>query len=89
MEAMSYGVSVIAPDVGGISEIVDGASGWLLNKENCVAEFVSAIKEWVNMLEVKRQQKARNAYNKWNDTFNAEKNYAAFAEEIRNITQKN
>lgn len=41
------------------------------------------------MPTAKRQQKARNAYHKWNTTFDAEKNYAAFAEEIRNITQKN
>lgn len=85
MEAMSYGVPVIAPDVGGISEIVDGASGWLLNKEHCVAEFISVIKEWANMPATKRQQKARNAYHKWNTTFNAEKNYAAFAEEMLNV----
>lgn len=45
MEAMSHGVPVIAPDVGGIGEIVDDAAGWLLNKEHCVAEFVSVIKE--------------------------------------------
>lgn len=88
MEAMSYGVPVIAPDVGGISEIVDGASGWLLNKENCVAEFVSAIKEWANMPTAKRHQKARNAYHKWNTTFNAEKNYAAFAEEMLKTKKK-
>lgn len=89
MEAMSHGVPVIAPDVGGIGEIVDDAAGWLLNKEHCVAEFVSVIKEWANMPATKRQQKAYNAYNKWNTTFNAEKNYAAFAEEMLDVMQKN
>ena len=43
MEAMSFGVPVIAPDVGGIKEIVDENSGWLLSCENCSAEFVEVI----------------------------------------------
>lgn len=51
MEAMSYGVPVAAPDVGGISELVDDKSGWLLSKDNCVKEFFEIIKAWTSMSE--------------------------------------
>ena len=83
MEAMSYGVPVAAPDVGGIGEIVDEDSGWLLSKDCCQSEFVCVIKSWSGMGEDERQRKARRAYDKWNAMFNAEKNYTEFAEAMK------
>lgn len=82
MEAMSFGVPVIAPDVGGIKEIVDCQSGWLLSKDLCNEEFVEVIKEWCNYSSEQKKQKSQNAYNKWNLYFNAEINYQTFSNEL-------
>ena len=87
METMSYGVPVIAPNVGGIGEIVDSGCGWLLTKDGCVAEGVEAIKAWQKMSSEQRHAKAYAAYKKWSSTFNAEKNYTEFASELVKITE--
>lgn len=88
MEAMSYGVPVIAPDVGGISEIVDDDSGWLLSKDECQKEFLAVIEEWVSYSQEMKHKKAFSAYKKWNLTFNAQKNYSAFTKALTNLTGK-
>ena len=85
MEAMSYGVPVAAPDVGGIGEIVDEDSGWLLSKDGCRDEFVGVIRRWAGMTAAERHRKAERAYKKWDGVFNAEKNYRRFAEELRSL----
>ncbi len=82
MEAMSFGVPVIATDVGGVREIVDSHSGWLLSKDLCNEEFVEVIKEWCNYSSEQKKQKSQNAYNKWNLYFNAEINYQTFSNEL-------
>lgn len=87
MEAMSYGTPVIAPDVGGINEIVDENSGWLLSKDNCVEEFVKIIKFWNTLSIERKHRKACNAYKKWDATFNAKKNYTEFIKEFNSIIQ--
>lgn len=45
MEAMSHGVPVIAPNVGGISEIVTNEVGWLLSENPSVSELANSIIE--------------------------------------------
>ena len=82
MEAMSFGVPVIAPDVGGVREIVDSHTGWLLSKDLCNEEFVEVIKKWCNYSSEQKKQKSQNAYNKWNLYFNAEINYQTFSNEL-------
>lgn len=43
MEAMSYGVPTIAPDVGGVSEIVSNEDGWLMSDAPVALEISNAI----------------------------------------------
>lgn len=88
MEAMSFGIPVIAPDVGGIREIVDEKSGWLLSKYSCNEEFVDVIKLWNNFTLEQKRNKSKAAYDKWNCCFNAEKNYGKFSEELLMLDTK-
>jgi glycosyltransferase involved in cell wall biosynthesis len=52
LEAMSHGLAVIAPDVGGISEVVDGETGILLpslaDDRDMADAYVKAIRRLVN-----------------------------------------
>ncbi len=85
MEAMSYGIPVIASDVGGNSEIVNNDNGYLIEpnpKPKLVAE---KIKEFYNStLEIKNKKRMA-AFKMWEEKFNAEKNYTSFVEDILSL----
>ncbi len=58
LEAMSHGLAVIAPDVGGISEVVDGETGILLpslaDDRDMADSYVQAIRTLVNEPDLTR-----------------------------------
>ncbi len=45
MEAAMLGLPIVAPDVGGIGEFVDGQTGWLVSAQDAVDEYVVALDE--------------------------------------------
>ncbi|WP_158260093.1 glycosyltransferase [Zobellella endophytica] len=80
MEAMSFGVPAVAPDVGGVSYLVSNNLGYLMSNNPSVDEIVNAIKciyysadNMVMRCEV-REHVALN--------YNAEKNYRDFVGSI-------
>jgi len=85
MEAVSYGIPIIAFDVGGIREIVTKDSGILIPKFGNIDNVVSAlekiredmIKNYSNHILTRKKVK-----NFWRHMFNASVNFALFAEEI-------
>ena len=80
MEAMSHGVPVIAPDVGGVSEIVNEKNGILLSEKASVQEIVEALYK----SEILKREKIRHsAYAMWSDNYNAKKNYSEFIHKIQ------
>ena len=80
MEAMSYGVPTIAPNVGGISEIVSNKYGHLLSETPSTSEVASAI---VEMSTRCKESKIRLlAKEKIEKCYNAEKNYKSIVELI-------
>lgn len=89
MEVMSYGIPVIATDVGGVSEIVDKNSGFLVSKENCVNESINSLKIWNSLSAKDKSLLSKNAYDKWNLKFNAKKNYANFSKELISVIDLN
>ena len=83
MEAMSFGIPVIATDVGGTSEIVkDNYNGWLLRPDFTDEELADIIKNLIQADRTSMDSVRKNARSTWNDNFNAEKNYAEFSEKL-------
>jgi len=84
MEAMSFGIPVIAPNVGGISEIVNQYNGILMSPAPSKIEIADSIRTLVKMNREEYGQLRRNAYETWNLKFNASTNYTKFVEMICN-----
>ena len=80
MEAMSFGIPVVATNVGGVSEIVeDKANGYLLESEYEDSDLVERIVELYRMKqegEITNFRKAARAT--WERQFSAERQYHKF-----------
>lgn len=83
MEAISFGIPVIATDVGGVSEIIeDGYNGFLLSGEFSTEELAGKIKYFANLSDKEIKAFRENSRKMWEDKFNAENNYRKFSAEI-------
>lgn len=83
MEAMSYGIPVLATDVGGTSEIVKhGENGFLLPAEMDAEDLKKAIVDYFELPASQRAQMAKAAYKTWSDEYSAEKNFENFANHL-------
>lgn len=78
MEAQSFGVPVMATDVGGISEIVNDENGVLLTRNPDLNEISKLILDLLDNddLYLKKRKEAKLH---WMQKFNAEKNYSEFS----------
>jgi colanic acid/amylovoran biosynthesis glycosyltransferase len=86
MEALSFGIPIIAPKVGGIPEIVEHKINGVLIAQRPTPEQVAfGIKAIAEMTPEAYKTMRVNAYEMWKNKFNAEKNYTQFAEEIINL----
>lgn len=80
MEVQSFGIPIVATDVGGVGEIVNDKTGVLL-KENPTSEEIGlALKKMLYLSEEEFKIKQKDCFENWNDKFNAEKNYNEFIE---------
>ncbi|AKI96526.1 glycosyltransferase [Kosmotoga pacifica] len=82
MEAMSYGIPVIATDVGGTSEIVGEDNGFILNKDVSAKEIGEMLFRFINEDHNKIAAKRKNTRKKWGVGFNAQKNFTQFSSEL-------
>jgi len=83
MEAMSCHIPVIAPDIGGISDmIIDGYNGILLSSQAHIEEIVEALKriEFFKNKEIRVQ-----SYLQYKKNYNAEKNYISFINTLEQL----
>lgn len=71
MEAFSFGIPVIATDVGGTSEIVNNSVGSLVD---AIVDN-KTIKNEIDRLIQSREEYSFRAYNQWDDLCNSEYNY--------------
>jgi len=80
MEAMSCRIPVVAPNVGGISDMIeDGESGFLLSEICTIDEIYNAL---LNIDFFKREQVREKSYMIFLDKYNARKNYIRFFEDL-------
>lgn len=76
MEAMSYGIPAIAPNVGAIAELVEDGCGQVLSAETSAEEIAGAV---LQMLPRLRDDQLRDAAKRAVDArYNAARNYPGF-----------
>ena len=80
MEAISSGIPVIATNVGGVSEIVNNQTGFLLNRDFSQDEFDNAL----NSIVEKRVFLSKSAHSFFLSNYSAEKNFKEFYIQIVN-----
>lgn len=83
MEAMSFGIPVIATDVGGTAELVmDGESGYLMERDFADETLAAHIKALADQADEDYQKMRSNAKKTIQERFDAETNYRNFIEEV-------
>ncbi len=86
MEAISFGIPVIATDVGGTGEIVNYNTGLLLSENFTVEQGVAKITEIYDMYfsDYESYLDLRKTTRKfWCDNFNSEENYKKFVDNLK------
>ena len=78
MEAISYGIPVIATDVGGTSEIVSEKDGFLISANPEIQEIRNCIKKYSELSTEKKELLKKNAKSIWKEKFDADKNGPIF-----------
>ena len=85
MEAISFGIPIIASNVGGIPEVVNKDTGILLDPDNCVEELASALHRFSSMTSTEKQTLRKSCRKYWEDNYMAEKQYSVFVDNLKNI----
>jgi glycosyltransferase involved in cell wall biosynthesis len=81
MEAISFGIPLLATDVGGCKEIANKETGKLLNSDVSVEEFAKSIEEFKNS-EMNSNTFRICVRKFWEENFNDQINYSKFFEAI-------
>ena len=88
MEAMSYGIPVIARDIGGNSEIVGNDTGLLLDADENPHKLKEAIQFIYSMSDESYFQLRENARKKIEISFNAEKQFTSYFTALKNLNHQ-
>jgi glycosyltransferase involved in cell wall biosynthesis len=83
MEAMSFGIPVIATDVGGTSEIVSEKTGLLIDKDFSPSELAIKIEELANRPDLITLR--RNVREQWENKSMADKVYPDFLNHLLSV----
>lgn len=83
MEAMSYGIPVVATRVGGVPEIVESGAGLLVEVDAALTDVSQAV---LNLLRQSQDGVSRAAARRvWMQKYNAAKNYREFANTLASL----
>jgi glycosyltransferase involved in cell wall biosynthesis len=85
MEAQSFGIPVIATDVGGVSEIVTEGTGFLLPADFMPEELAARIIHFMKMNSAEKSILRERVLSNWNQKFNATVNYPEFISVVNRI----
>jgi glycosyltransferase involved in cell wall biosynthesis len=84
MEALSYGIPIIATNIDGNPEIVNNNfNGFLIDTNDCQNELKNTLINYSQLNDEKKAQLKKNAYNTWEEKYNAETNFKAFGELLK------
>lgn len=81
MEAISFGIPIIATDVGGSSEIANSHTGFLLNANPTIEEIKNTVLNCL-LLCSRNPGFRENIQVFWSNHFNAESNYQSFVKSL-------
>lgn len=85
MEAMSFGIPVIATDVGGNREIVNEKNGRLVHAQITKTTLAKHFRDLIHLKPKDKKDLKENAFETWKLYYNAEKNYYTFVCKIQEI----
>ncbi|MEY3237750.1 MAG: hypothetical protein RI883_1851 [Bacteroidota bacterium] len=85
MEAMSFGIPVIATDVGGNREIVNKENGRLVPTKIAVPKIADHFRDLILLNPKDKNVLNENAFETWQLLYNADKNYYSFTSKIQEI----
>lgn len=83
MEAMSFGIPVIAADVGGNREIVNEENGFLILENGIINKIISVVEEVVLMDKVLIETLKASCLKSWEIAYNADLNFNQFVNLIK------
>jgi glycosyltransferase involved in cell wall biosynthesis len=85
MEAQSFGIPVVAPEVGGVSEIVSERTGRLFNVDASPLTIGQLICEILELASDDAKAMRQAAFQNWNTRYNADRNFSTFVDEIQKL----
>lgn len=87
MEAMSFSIPVLATDVGGTSEIVNGQNGGLLHEKINSTDLSLKIAAFFDLNLSDTNNKRQAAFDTFNEKYNATTNYHSFVNDIKKLSE--
>jgi len=84
MEALSFGIPVMATNVGGCSELINGQNGWLIDKNSSAASIANELKSFYQN-KFKSNEYRIEARNSWASLVNSDFNYLEFINQLKSI----
>ncbi|WP_162611845.1 glycosyltransferase [Eubacterium sp. An11] len=86
MEAMSFGIPIVATDVGGSREIVlNGKNGYLVSRDSSIKAISKCLEDIILMEEGNYNSLCKNSFKIWDERSNAKKLYEMFYIQLRNF----
>lgn len=85
MEAMSFGIPVVATEVGGTPELVNDGNGRLLPASISADELAAVLTEFHTLPADEKLAMREAAWQTWSEKANAEQQYGDFAIWLRNL----
>jgi len=89
MEAQSFGVPCIGPEVGGVGEIIDEENGFLFPKDISVEGLADLLERAANLSEEEYDAKSQKSFARQREWFDADKNFASWADMLYGLTNVN
>lgn len=74
IEAQSFGIPILSTNVGGVKEIVNEETGFLIEKEFNIEEVACLIDEIINSKKLQSKVERERIINYWKENFQHEKN---------------